>query len=129
MGFPRQEYWSGLPFPFAGDLPNPGIEPVSPAFTGGFFIIEPLGTVDVSAKSLFLVRAVLCIAAYLFASLHELPGTSFPLVVTTKNDPRYCQMSSGVQSSPRLRTAALKHDMFHSSLYSLRGGLDPSNIQ
>ena len=31
MGFPRQEYWSGLPFPSLGDLPEPGIEPVSPA--------------------------------------------------------------------------------------------------
>ena len=31
MGFPRQEYWSGLPFPSPGDLPDPGIEPRSPA--------------------------------------------------------------------------------------------------
>ena len=31
MGFPRQEHWSGLPFPFPGDVPNPGIEHVSPA--------------------------------------------------------------------------------------------------
>ena len=31
MGFPRQEYWSGLPFPSPGDLPYPGIEPMSPA--------------------------------------------------------------------------------------------------
>ena len=30
MGFSRQEYWSGLPFPSAGDLPDPGIEPRSP---------------------------------------------------------------------------------------------------
>ena len=30
MGFPRQEYWSGLPFPATGDLPDPGTEPVSP---------------------------------------------------------------------------------------------------
>ena len=30
MGFPRQEYWSGLPFPSPGDLPDPGIEPMSP---------------------------------------------------------------------------------------------------
>ncbi|KAM7240254.1 hypothetical protein CapIbe_008160, partial [Capra ibex] len=29
MGFSRQEYWSGLPFPFQGDLPDPGIKPVS----------------------------------------------------------------------------------------------------
>ena len=31
MGFAKQEYWSGLPFPSAGELPNPGIEPRSPA--------------------------------------------------------------------------------------------------
>ena len=31
MGFSRREYWSGLPFPSPGDLPNPGIEPGSPA--------------------------------------------------------------------------------------------------
>jgi len=36
MGFPRQEYWSWLPFPFPGDL-DPGIEPESPALAGGFF--------------------------------------------------------------------------------------------
>ena len=36
-GFSRQEYWSGLPFPPPGDLPNPEIEPVSPALAGGFF--------------------------------------------------------------------------------------------
>ena len=32
MGFSRQEYWSGLPFPSPGDLPNPGIEPGSPTW-------------------------------------------------------------------------------------------------
>ena len=40
MGSPRQEYWSRLPFPIAGDLPNPGIKPVSlapTALAGGFF--------------------------------------------------------------------------------------------
>ena len=31
MGFPRQEYWNGLPFPFLGDLPHPRIEPASPS--------------------------------------------------------------------------------------------------
>ena len=43
MGFPRQEYWSGLPFPPPGDLPDPGIEPTSPALAGGVFITEPPG--------------------------------------------------------------------------------------
>ena len=32
MGFPRQEYWSGLPFPSPGDLPDSGIKPASPAW-------------------------------------------------------------------------------------------------
>ena len=41
--FPRQEYWSGLPFQSPEDLPNPGIEPGSPALTGGFFTTEPPG--------------------------------------------------------------------------------------
>ena len=40
MGFPRQEYWSGLPFPSPGDLPNPGTEPVSPALAGRFITNE-----------------------------------------------------------------------------------------
>ena len=35
--FSRQEYWIGLPFPSPGGLLDPGIEPVSPAWTGGFF--------------------------------------------------------------------------------------------
>ena len=35
MGFPRQEYWSGLPFPSSGDLPHPGIETASPALQVG----------------------------------------------------------------------------------------------
>ena len=43
MVFPRQEYWSGLPFLFPGDLPNPGIEPRSPALSGRFFTTEPPG--------------------------------------------------------------------------------------
>ena len=36
-GFSRQEYWSELPFPSPGDLPNPGIESTSPTLAGGFF--------------------------------------------------------------------------------------------
>ena len=43
MGFSRQEYWSGLPFLSPGDLPKPGIKPVSPALAGRFFTTEPPG--------------------------------------------------------------------------------------
>ena len=49
MRFPRQEYWSGLPFPSPGVFPNPGIEPtspVSPALPGGFSTTEPPGKPD-----------------------------------------------------------------------------------
>ena len=43
MGFSRQENWSGLPFPSPADPPDPGIEPTSPALTGGFSTTEPPG--------------------------------------------------------------------------------------
>ena len=43
MGFSRQEYWSGLPFPSPGDLPNPGIEPGSPTFQADALTSEPPG--------------------------------------------------------------------------------------
>ena len=42
-GFPRQEYWSELPLPSPGYLPDPGIEPQSPVFAGRFFTAEPPG--------------------------------------------------------------------------------------
>ena len=44
MAFSRQEYWSGLPFPSPGDLPNPGIEPRSLAFQADSFPAELSGT-------------------------------------------------------------------------------------
>ena len=46
LEFSKQEYWSGLPFPTPGYLPDQGIEhasPVSPALAGGFFTTEPSG--------------------------------------------------------------------------------------
>ena len=46
LGFPRKEYYSGLPFPFPMDLSHPGMKPVSPvypAWSGRFCIIEPPG--------------------------------------------------------------------------------------
>ena len=43
MGFSRQEYWSGLPFPSPGDLPDPGIEPRFPTFQADALTSEPPG--------------------------------------------------------------------------------------
>ena len=43
MGFSRQEYWSGLPYPSPGDLPDPGIEPRSPALRADLLPSEPPG--------------------------------------------------------------------------------------
>ena len=43
MEFSRQEYWSGLPFPSPGDLPNPGIEPRSPVLQAYALLSEPPG--------------------------------------------------------------------------------------
>ena len=56
MGFPRREYWRGLPFPSPGDLPDPRIEPLSllsPALAGGFF------TTSATWETLALVSGVL----------------------------------------------------------------------
>ena len=46
IGFPRQEYWSGLPFPSPGKLPDPGHEPIFPALAKRFFTTEPLGKLN-----------------------------------------------------------------------------------
>ena len=43
MGFSRQEYWSGLPFPSPGDLPKPGVESGSPALQADSLPTEPPG--------------------------------------------------------------------------------------
>ena len=47
MGFSRQEYWSGYPFPSPGHLPNPGTERTSPALVAEFFITEPPGKASI----------------------------------------------------------------------------------
>ena len=50
VGFSRQEYWSGLPFPSPGDLPNPGIEPRSPALQADALASEPPAALSLSTK-------------------------------------------------------------------------------
>ena len=50
MGFSRQEYWSGLPFPSPGDLPDPGIKPRSPTLEADALTSEPPGKLHSAAK-------------------------------------------------------------------------------
>ena len=52
MGLSRQEYWSGLPFPSPGDLPDPGIKPRSPALEADTLTSEPPGKPKESILSL-----------------------------------------------------------------------------
>ena len=54
MGFPRQEYWSGLPFPSLGDIPNLGIKPLSPELAGRLFIPKPPGKPKSTIRFFFL---------------------------------------------------------------------------
>ena len=53
MGFPRQECWSGLPFPSLGDLPNPGVKPGSPALQADALTSEPPGSPLFNFTSVF----------------------------------------------------------------------------
>ena len=55
MGFSRQEYWSGLPFPSPGALPDPGIEPRSPALQADTLSSEPPGKTSLkhNARKIF----------------------------------------------------------------------------
>ena len=53
-----REYWSGLPFPFSGDLPNPGIELASPALADRFFTAEP--PVKLQKSGLIVIVPLIC---------------------------------------------------------------------
>ena len=54
MGFSKQEYWSGLPFPSPWDSSGPGIEPTPPALAGRFFTTEPSGkSLDIETSLVF----------------------------------------------------------------------------
>ena len=64
MGFLKQESWSGLPFPSPGDLPNPGLKPMSPALAGRFFTTESPG------KPLFKITELKVTASFLYFHTH-----------------------------------------------------------
>ena len=68
IGFPRQEYWNGLPFLSRRDLSNSGIESVSPALAGGFFTTEPSGKPTVVVSSIDYLICESC-GVYPFATV------------------------------------------------------------
>ena len=57
-GFPREDYWNGMPFPSPGDLPDSGIEPKSPALAGGFFTIWATREAHEYWKNIWLVYSL-----------------------------------------------------------------------
>ena len=72
MGFSRQEYWSGLPFPSPGELPNPGIEPVSltyPALAGGFFSSSALPS-SFPLRNPVCVCVCVCVCMCVYTYIH-----------------------------------------------------------
>ena len=66
MGFSRQEYWSGVPLPSPGYLPDPGMEPGSPAFQADALASEPPGKLlkllKICTKPFLLFNIVFCLA-------------------------------------------------------------------
>ena len=104
MGFSRQEHWSGLPFPSPGDLPNPGVEPGSPALQADSLPTEIWGEpiqsesvrgpypLDLGPES-FLVPNALFVCLHLTFLVFSC-WSHFPIGPTLKNGPMYFYLSS-----------------------------------
>ena len=119
MGFLGQEYWSGLPFPSAGDHPGPGIEPASPAFADEFFATEPPGKPSPTFK--MEIESIKCESTWKASSdilqtvkkhmftIQTLSGEVFPLASSRDSCQRESSWSPGqlllpgVIDMPRLR--------------------------
>ena len=95
MGFSKQEYWSRLPFPPPGDLPDPGVEPTSLALAGEFFITEPLGYLHLEGTYLNIIKTIYNKPiANIILNSEKLKA--FPLRSGTKQDKVFdsCQFNS-----------------------------------
>ena len=78
MGFSRQECWSGLPFPSPGDLPDPRIEPMSPALAGRFFTTEPPGKPHIGFSTVQFSLSVMSDSLQPHESQHTRPPCPSP---------------------------------------------------
>ena len=96
MVFPRQENWSGLPFPSPGNLPDPGIKPTSPTLADRFFTTEALG------KPLCLSplhNQLYCLPGFPQGLLQEM--FSFPVVNFLYNSPSRVTSAQGTMAGER----------------------------
>ena len=93
MGFSRQEYWSGLPFPSPGDLPNPGIEPRSPVSQADSLLIELQG------KPLSCYGYVMVILWLLLWLLHQ-PGERLLWLLCQPGEIKLCLQFLWLLESP-----------------------------
>ena len=75
MGFSRQEYWSGLPFPSSGDLSNPGNKPKIPALQADSLPSELLGKPQ-AGPSVSSVHLLSCVRLFTFVQLCQIPWTA-----------------------------------------------------
>ena len=96
-GFPRQEYWSGLPFRTPDYLPQPGIELMSPALAGEFFITEPPGKPKSNytpvTKFLKIKNKIQCIPVHSYCTcfIHNKKNNKIQTTVTSQQKPRFRQ--------------------------------------
>ena len=108
MDFPRQGYWIGLPFPSPGDLPDPGIEPMSPALQADSLLTEPPGKpypeiIPKSISLFHLCHLLLCSPSFSYARLlHSCPeSTKSQQTIVTKSTKFWSQLV-GVKILPLL---------------------------
>ena len=117
MGFSRQEYWSGLPFPSPGDLPNPGIEPRSPAMQADSLPSEPPGKPkNIGVGSLTHLQGVFLTQELNWGLLHRKQILSqLSYQASTKTTPRQTVFQ---KSGPRMPSVPL-WDRFRCPFWAL----------
>ena len=106
MGFPRQEYWSGLPFPSPGDLPNPEIEPLSPALHADSLPLSHLGSPLKGGSAMYL--------GHLTRVIETLPA---PYLCTSPS--AQCVDLSSLLLKPRLTALSLARKALCARLYQV----------
>ena len=130
--FSRQEYWSGLPFPSPGDLPDPGIDPRSPALQADSLPAEPPGTLRFSLVARFIHGSV-CQAQPSNAPHHPLPPLVSMCLLSAPVSPfllcKYVVLPNGTEYNPRLATWAPRlglHPLLPLPSFPTRCHLPPS---